>query len=141
MAEAGAGLSFSALAAEDIDPFLCVVLGPSGVAVSRSSAGEGTLGVSQDRVLAGQALSVQFVGVSKVQAGGLFDVGALLTADSNGQVVEVITTSALPLNSLTGVALTASSELDTIVYALLLPRPSPYSISGLLDSVAPWWQA
>lgn len=141
MAEAGAGLSFSAQAAEDIDQFLCVVLGPDGVSVSRSSAGEQAVGVAQDSARAGEGVAIQFIGVSKVRAGGLFDTGALLAPNVDGQVVEVITSSALPLNSLTGIALTPATELDTVVYALIWPRPAPFSISGLLDQTTDWWQA
>jgi Uncharacterized conserved protein (DUF2190) len=140
VAEAGAGLAFSVVAAEAVGQFYCVKVTPAGAVVTTSLAGEDVVGVAQDRAQPGEAVAVQFVGVSKVRSAGLFDVGSILSADSSGRAVALVGSSlAYPLNVSIGTALTASTGLDTVVYALLCPRPQPYYLEQL-GATKSWWQ-
>jgi hypothetical protein len=137
----GASLTFSATAAEPLDAFVACVLCDDGVYLSTSSAGEGVIAISQDRVSAGDVVALCFSGVSKWQSDSLFSVGDLLAADSNGCAVALIESVAQPLGIAVGTALTPSTELGTVVYALLNARPQPFFVSGQQDRLAEWWKA
>jgi hypothetical protein len=142
MAEAGPGLSVSLTAAEDItSAFLCVQLDSDGVRVSTSPAGESVCGIVQSTALAGQVVEVQFSGVSKIQAGGLYSAGELLCSDNTGHLVALRSSYALyPLNIVVAVALTAATDLDVITFGLLYAHPQPGYLSQSGPS-ADWWQA
>ena len=76
----GRGLHSRSLQPSRSSSFLAVQLCSDGVVVSTSAAGEGVIGIAQDNAQPGQAVSVQFAGVTKAWSDGLFDVGALLSA-------------------------------------------------------------
>lgn len=82
-----------------------------GTAILSAAATDKHIGVVQNKPAVGDAALVQFLGTTKVVAGGTISVGAWVTADSNGKAVATTTDKDVVIGKYLGTASAASGDI------------------------------
>ena len=81
----------SYIAAEDIPAYRFVKFSSGNAALAVSSS-DNIIGISEENAKdEGECVDIHLDGVFEVQAGGTFEAGAVLTADTEGKAVEAST--------------------------------------------------